>query len=294
MRILSNTDITNTAQLPLKKGTIKFLQDAHKETVISLVKAMVGSSYSNLTPYVLFGCVDSGSGLSHNISEGAIVILDEIYQIDAVAFTSASGEVPILNFLVQQYTTDADPVTFTDLSVHNVHNIRKYEIVSGASGSGQFNFSTLVRPVFDIATETARAVAREDLLAASLIDIRSAWTEDNNNSYVTVYGGTVTNVTNTFLRYKQIGKTMMISFSFNCSNTTAPTGFAILLPNSAQYGGNQFVSVPCNLSDGVIPNHCRASLSFADRTHIQIYFAAGTLTNTYVTQVTGEITFDTL
>lgn len=294
MRILSNTDITNTAQLPLKKGTIKFLQDAHKETVISLVKAMVGSSYSNLTPYVLFGCVDSGSGLSHNISEGAIVILDEIYQIDAVAFTSASGEVPILNFLVQQYTTDADPVTFTDLSVHNVHNIRKYEIVSGASGSGAFDFSTLVRPVFDIATETARAVAREDLLAASLIDIRSAWTEDNNNSYVTVYGGTVTNVTNTFLRYKQIGKTMMISFSFNCSNTTAPTGFAILLPNSAQYGGNQFVSVPCNLSDGVIPNHCRASLSFADRTHIQIYFAAGTLTNTYVTQVTGEITFDTL
>lgn len=294
MKILSNTNITNTAQLPIKKGTIKFLQDAHKETVISLVKAMVGSSYNNYTPYVLFGCVDSGSGLSHNISEGAIVILDEIYQIDAVAFTSASGEVPILNFLVQQYTTDADPVTFTDLSVHNVHNIRKYEIVSGASGSGAFDFSTLVRPVFDIATETARAVAREDLLAASLIDIRSAWTEDNNNSYVTVYGGTVTNVTNTFLRYKQIGKTMMISFSFNCSNTTAPTGFAILLPNSAQYGGNQFVSVPCNLSDGVIPNHCRASLSFADRTHIQIYFAAGTLTNTFVTQVTGEITFDTL
>ena len=294
MRILSNTDITNTAQLPIKKGTIKFLQDAHKETVISLVKAMVGSSYSNLTPYVLFGCVDSGSGLSHNISEGAIVILDEIYQIDAVAFTSASGEVPILNFLVQQYTTDADPVTFTDLSVHNVHNIRKYEIVSGASGSGAFDFSTLVRPVFDIATETARAVAREDLLAASLIDIRSAWTEDNNNSYVTVYGGTVTNVTNTFLRYKQIGKTMMISFSFNCSNTTAPTGFAILLPNSAQYGGNQFVSVPCNLADGIIPNHCRASLSFADRTHIQISFASGTLTNTSVTQVTGEITFDTL
>jgi len=294
MRILSNTDITNTAQLPIKKGTIKFLQDAHKETVISLVKAMVGSSYSNLTPYVLFGCVDSGSGLSHNISEGAIVILDEIYQIDAVAFTSASGEVPILNFLVQQYTTDADPVTFTDLSVHNVHNIRKYEIVSGASGSGAFDFSTLVRPVFDIATETARAVAREDLLAASLIDIRSAWTEDNNNSYVTVYGGTVTNVTNTFLRYKQIGKTMMISFSFNCSNTTAPTGFAILLPNSAQYGGNQFVSVPCNLADGIIPNHCRASLSFADRTHIQISFASGTLTNTSVTQITGEITFDTL
>ena len=292
MKILDNSNITNTAQLPIKKGTIKFLQDSHIETVISLFKAMVGSSYNVLTPYVLFGLNDSGSGLSHNISEGAIVILGEIYQVDAVAFTSASGEVPYLNFIVDQYTTDADPVTFTDLSVHDVHNIRKYEIVSATSGD--IAFSTLVRPVFDIATETARAVAKEDLLAASLIDIRSAWTEDNSNAYVTAYGGSGTSVTNTFLRYKQIGKTMFISFSFNCSNTTAPTGFGILLPNSAQYGGNQFVSVPCNLADGNIPNHGSATLSFSNRIHIYISFASGTLTNTSTTEVTGELTFDTL
>ena len=292
MKILDNSDITNTAQLPIKKGTIAFLQDSHKETVISLFKAMVGSTYNVLTPYVLFGLNDSGSGLSHNISGGAIVILGEIFQVDAVAFTSASGEVPYLNFIVDQYTTDADPVTFTDLSVHDVHNIRKYEIVSATSGD--IAFSTLVRPTFDIATETARAVAKEDLLAASLIDIRSAWTEDNSNAYVTVYGGSGTSVTNTYLRYKQIGKTMFISFSFNCSNTTAPSNFTILLPNSAQYGGNQFVSVPCNLTDGTIPNHGRATLSFSDRTHIHISFASGALTNTSTTEVTGELTFDTL
>ena len=291
MKILDNSDITNTAQLPIKKGTIAFLQDSHKETVISLFKAMVGSTYNVLTPYVLFGLNDSGSGLIHNISEGAIVILGEIFQVDAVAFTSASGEVPYLNSIVDQYTTDADPVTFTDLSVHDVHNIRKYEIVSATSGD--IAFSTLVRPTFDIATETARAVAKEDLLAASLIDIRSAWTEDNSNAYVTVYGGSGTSVTNTYLRYKQIGKTMFISFSFNCSNTTAPTGFGILLPNSAQYGGNQFVSVPCNLTDGTIPNHGRSTLSFSDRTHIHISFAS-TLTDTITTEVTGELTFDTL
>ena len=299
MRILSNTSITNTAQLPIKKGTIKFLQDAHKETVISVVKSMVGDTYNNLTPYVLFGLVDSGSGLNHDISAGAMVILDMIYQVDAVAFTSASGEVPYLNFVVNQYTTDADPVTFTDLSVHNVHNIEQFEIVSGTSGD--ILFSDLVYPTFDVATETARALSAEstldsrcDLFAISLIDIRSAWTEDNSNTYVTVYGGSVTNITNTFLRYKQIGKTMFISFSFNCSNTTAPTGFAILLPNSAQYAGNQFVAVPCNLADGIIPKHARAGLSYADRTHIQISFASGTLTNTSITQVTGELTFDTL
>lgn len=294
MKLLDHSPISNTSQMPIKKGTLNFLQRAHRETVISLFKAMVGSTYNAGAPYLLYGLVDSGSGLVHDISEGAIVYLEEIFLVPAASFTSAVGEVPVLNLSITQFTIDADPVTFTDYVVRNVHDIREYAITSGTSGSGAFDFSTLVRPVFDIATETARAVAREDFLAASLIDIRSAWTEDNNNSYVTVYGGTVTNVTNTFLRYKQIGKTMMISFSFNCSNTTAPTGFAILLPNSAQYGGNQFVSVPCNLSDGVIPNHCRASLSFADRTHIQISFAAGTLTNTFVTQVTGEITFDTL
>ena len=292
MKILDNSDITNTAQLPIKKGTIAFLQDSHKETVISLFKAMVGSTYNVLTPYVLFGLNDSGSGLSHNISGGAIVILGEIFQVDAVAFTSASGEVPYLNSIVDQYTTDADPVTFTDLSVHDVHNIRKYEIVSATSGD--IAFSTLVRPTFDIATETARAVAREDLLAASLIDIRSAWTEDNSNAYVTVYGGSGTSVTNTFLRYKQIGKTMFISFSFNCSNTTAPTGFSILLPNSAQYGGNQFVSVPCNLVDGIIRKQGSATLSFFFFLHIHISFASGALTNGATTEVTGELTFDTL
>jgi len=292
MKILDNSDITNTAQLPIKKGTIAFLQDSHKETIISLFKAMVGSTYNVLTPYVLFGLEDSGSGLSHNISEGAIVILGEIYQVDAVAFTSASGEVPYLNFIVDQYTTDADPVTFTDLSVHDVHNIRKYEIVSATSGG--IAFSDLVRPTFDIATETARAEAREDLLAAAIIEIRSAWTQDNNNTYVTVYGGSGTNVTNCYLRYKQIGKTMFITFSFNCSNTTAPTSFAILLPNSAQYAGNQFVAVPCNLSDSITPKHARASLDYSDRTHIQISFPSGTITDTNITQVTGELIFDTL
>jgi len=292
MKILDNSNITNTAQLPIKKGTIAFLQDSHKETVISLFKAMVGSTYNVLTPYVLFGLNDSGSGLSHNISEGAFVILGEIFQVDAVAFTSASGEVPYLNSIVDQYTTDADPVTFTDLSVHDVHNIRKYEIVSGTSGD--IAFSTLVRPVFDIATETARAVAKEDLLAASLIDIRSAWTDDNSNAYVTVYGGSGTSVTNTFLRYKKMGKTMFISFSFNCSNTTAPSSFYILLPDSSQYAGNQFISVPCNLSDLTTPKHARASLYHSNRTHIQISFPSGTITDTNITEVTGSLTFDIL
>ena len=289
MKILDNSNITNTAQLPIKKGTIAFLQDSHKETVISLFKAMVGSTYNVLTPYVLFGLNDSGSGLSHNISGGAIVILGEIFQVDAVAFTSAPGEVPYLNSIVDQYTTDADPVTFTDLSVHDVHNIRKYEIVSATSGD--IAFSTLVRPVFDIATETARAVAKEDLLAAAIIELRSAWTDLNVNADLTVTGGAGISKT-CRIRYKQMGKTMFVSFYANIINTTAPTGISFLIPNSAQCATTLLTATPCVVIDGSTLQNGYARITSVANTSIEIL--TGTLTNGATTEVYGTFTFDTL
>lgn len=289
MKILDNSDITNTAQLPIKKGTIAFLQDSHKETVISLFKAMVGSSYNVLTPYVLFGLNDSGSGLSHNISGGAIVILGEIFQVDAVAFTSAPGEVPYLNSIVDQYTTDADPVTFTDLSVHDVHNIRKYEIVSATSGD--IAFSTLVRPVFDIATETARAEARADLLAASLIELRDEWADRNVNGDLTVTGGAGISKT-CRIRYKQMGKTMFVSFYANIINTTAPTGISFLIPNSAQCATTLLTATPCVVIDGSTLQNGYARITSGANTSIEIL--TGTLTNGATTEVYGTFTFDTL
>jgi len=289
MKILDNSNITNTAQLPIKKGTIAFLQDSHKETVISLFKAMVGSTYNVLTPYVLFGLNDSGSGLSHNISGGAIVILGEIFQVDAVAFTSASGEVPYLNSIVDQYTTDADPVTFTDLSVHDVHNIRKYEIVSATSGD--IAFSTLVRPTFDIATETARAVAKEDLLADAIIELRSAWTDRNDNADLTVTGGAGISKA-CRIRYKQMGKTMFVSFKGQIFNTTAPTGISFLIPNSAQCATTLITATPCVVFDGSTLQNGYARITSGANTSIEIL--TGPLTNGATTEVYGTFTFDTL
>ena len=289
MKILDNSDITNTAQLPIKKGTIAFLQDSHKETVISLFKAMVGSTYNVLTPYVLFGLNDSGSGLIHNISEGAIVILGEIFQVDAVAFTSASGEVPYLNSIVDQYTTDADPVTFTDLSVHDVHNIRKYEIVSATSGD--IAFSTLVRPTFDIATETARAEAREDLLADAIIELRDEWTDRNVDADLTVTGGAGISKT-CRIRYKQMGKTMFVSFYANIINTTAPTGISFLIPNSAECATTLLTATPCVVLDGSTLKNGYAQITSGAKTSIEIL--TGALTNGATTGVYGTFTFDTL
>ena len=289
MKILSNDNITNTAQLPIKRGTIKFLQDAHKETANALAMAILGGSFSGTTPYVLYGLVDSGSGLNHNISEGAIFYNYEIFIVDAATFTSSSGEVPVLNYAVTQYSVDADPVTFTDLSVHNIHNIRKYEIVSGTSGD--ILFSDLERPLLSAQTEKYRATGVESILQISLIDIRSAWTDQNNNADLTVTGGSGISKT-CKMRYKQMGKTMFVSFWASINNTTAPTGISFLIPNSAECATTFITSTPCVVIDGSTLKNGYAQITSGAKTQISIL--TGALTDGASTEVSGTFTFDTL
>jgi hypothetical protein len=52
----------------------------------------------------------------------------------------------VLNIAITNYSSDADPVTFSDGSVYNIHNIRKVAISCGASGSGDVcDYTDLVR-----------------------------------------------------------------------------------------------------------------------------------------------------
>lgn len=150
MKKLDITPITNAAQLPIKKGTLQFLQDANSEIFAALMTALIGSSYSYNTMYVLYGCINSGSGANYIISAGAVFYQGEIFLVDSTSFSTTGSNVPIMTLITSQYTTDADPVTLTDSSVHNVHNIRKITVVSGAAGSGLVNFSSLYRLSFTI------------------------------------------------------------------------------------------------------------------------------------------------
>src|SRR6185503_8165948 len=45
--------------------------------------------------------------------------------------------------VITQYTTNADPVTFTDSVARNVHNIRSINFSSGVSGTGIFDFGDI-------------------------------------------------------------------------------------------------------------------------------------------------------
>lgn len=140
MKTLDVSAITGSTRMPIKKGTLKFLQDAHKENIATLIEALIRSvygNYSSSTPYVLYGCKSSSGGGNTTITRGAIFLNGEVYEIPVQTFPDPSGpNVILVNLSTTQYTTDADPVTFTDSVARNVHNIRKGNYSTGTSGSG--------------------------------------------------------------------------------------------------------------------------------------------------------------
>lgn len=141
-KILDVTPISNTAQMPIKSGTLQFLQDAHKESLTNVIKGLIGGSYSATTYYILNGCVNTGVGSNYIISSGAIFFNGEVYDVQSTTFTTTGGQVPVMNIQTTQYTSNADPVTFTDGSVQNVHDIRSIVISAGTASGNQYGVNS--------------------------------------------------------------------------------------------------------------------------------------------------------
>ena len=146
MRKIDESKITSGKEMFFKKGTWTHLQKSYKEITEETIKSLIGSSYDATKVYVLNGCVNSGSGSSFNISAGSVFYGGEVYLVDATTFTTSGGNVAVGTRTTTNNTTDysADPCLFTDGTYENVHNIRKFVIASGASGSGTKNYSDFV------------------------------------------------------------------------------------------------------------------------------------------------------
>lgn len=162
MKILDVSPISDVAQMPIKKGTLQFLQDAHKETVNNVLLALAGPDFDGTKMYVLWGCENTGTYPAYDISAGAVWYLGEVYAFDGAAFSVTGANVAVVKLDITQYTTNADPVTFTDAVARNVHNVRKVIIGDYVSGSGLQNFEDVIFDAirFPQATETVLGVAK--------------------------------------------------------------------------------------------------------------------------------------
>jgi hypothetical protein len=143
MKILNISDISSSNAMPIKSGTLQFLQDAHKETIAGLVTNILPNPITG-TIYILSGCVNSGTGSVYNISAGVIYYNGEIFNFDGISFTLTGLEKAYARIETTQYITNADPVQFTDGVNRNVHNIRKFVVENTITSSGLPEFKDFV------------------------------------------------------------------------------------------------------------------------------------------------------
>lgn len=145
MKILDVSPISSTIAMPVKSGTLQFIQDAYKEGISTLVYNLVGGVPSVNTIYILSGCINTGTAPNYIISAGKVYVNGEIYDVDAVTFTLVGLEKAYAYIDITQFTTNADPVEFTDGIFRNVHNIRKIKIVNTLISGGLPEFQDFIR-----------------------------------------------------------------------------------------------------------------------------------------------------
>ena len=145
MRTLKTNNISATASMPIKSGTIDFLQNAWKEMARYMANA-VGSNVHELagSGSVLWGAENSGSAPNWDIRTGLVYYGGELYILDANTFTSGGGQTAVCTIVTTHDTSaTTDPVLFTDGNSYNVHEIKRMTVAAGASGSGTVNYNSL-------------------------------------------------------------------------------------------------------------------------------------------------------
>lgn len=143
MRKLIDSFITSTSAQPIKQGTLDHLQFAYQEAITAIVNNLMGGVLDNISVYVLYGCVNSGTYPTYNVTAGAVYYSGEVYLVDAFTFTVTPSNKAVGNIVITYYNVNADPTEFTDGSSHNVHAIRKVVFAEAVSGTGISDFEML-------------------------------------------------------------------------------------------------------------------------------------------------------
>ena len=142
-KILTSNVLDPSVLQPFTAQSLRFLQESKEDDVAALVKALVISnlgSYSLTTPYVISGCVYDSTSL-YGVTAGEIFYGGKYYQTTAIA-NNTSTNIPRFVLTASQDAT-ADPLTFSNSSVFNVHTIYTY-VATDSATLGDFNATQLV------------------------------------------------------------------------------------------------------------------------------------------------------
>lgn len=227
MRKINPSFITSAAKQPFTQGTWTHLQLAYQEAISAMVQQTIGIAYDPTKVYILFGCVATGTDPgARTFTAGAVFFDGEVYLVPAASYTSSGSNVAVGTIVITPYTGtggNADPLEFTDLSTHNVHDIRTMNITAAASGSGTADFNTW-------------------------LTIDSHTTSNQSGSAVMAVGtGTISSVT---FNWSKKGNMMYLSFAVGITSLTPGGGNAVAINITLPQNVAQFIAY----GNGIIKN----------------------------------------
>lgn len=141
MKKIDTTPITDAAQMTVKQGTLDHIQSAYQEMGSAILANIAQANTLTSITGIIYGCRLTISGGNYTVTEGAILYNGEVFLVDAVASTAnpSGGNTRIAKIVTTFLTAaNADPVTFTDGSNNNVHQIRKIVIENGTNATSGY------------------------------------------------------------------------------------------------------------------------------------------------------------
>lgn len=216
MKKINTTPITTGSAMPFKSGSLQHLQSAYQETLIDIVQTFEARNDTEgfpnyTTPVIMYGCRRTGLG----VSQGVVAYGTELYRAQAVNITLGFGQVVVGTITTTYFTgTNADPVTFSDSTNNNVHEIREIVWSAGTSGSGDFDFDNC-------------------LMWGRWVDVTYS------ASYLSAATGNWTipaGAANWQVRWKQVGRTVIIDFYvLNSTLSSNTASITLSLPFNADF-----------------------------------------------------------
>lgn len=138
------------------KKDMDFVMYGRRDETALIIESLLGANYDPAKTYILKGCEMSSDGTTTTITPGYIFGINKAYgnliaRTYAYFHPGSSFLDPVGPAVVVCNTTITypvgDPITFTDSSTHNVHMVINVAFSAGASGSGDVDFSDLLKLV---------------------------------------------------------------------------------------------------------------------------------------------------
>lgn len=166
MESVDFSNAVNPNSQPILEQTLDFMQQNAARGAFRSMQGMHNGKYTTGDVLIIYGCHNSGTGSTYNITAGVVLYNGNLYEVPAAAFTAAVGQTAVATLSAPAYES-FDPVKLKPSGTPvSVHQTIKIGIASGVSGSGIKDFSDFKRNYGQITSTASNGLAITTVLSA--------------------------------------------------------------------------------------------------------------------------------